>query len=400
MNLRSANPYWLLKHGLISNYPSLTENKKTEIIVMGAGITGALCAWHLCQQGFKVIVCDRRHVGTGSTAASTALLQYEIDTPLWELSEKVGEANAVRSYELCAYSIEALERICKRFDGMAGYRNRHSVQYASFKSHVPDLEKEFNLRKKHGFPVRWWSEDKVKQHLHFDAPAALYSEIGAEIDAYQLAHLLLQQCIRKGAQVYDNTEVVAVNHHKNSVSIKTKEGFEITAKHLVIACGYESQRYLPQQVEQLHATYAIVSEPMPDQKFWYRNCLIWETADPYLYLRSTTDRRVLIGGLDDDTYAPEKREKRLPAKAKQLREAFLKKFPDIPFKTDFQWAGSFASTKDGLPYIGGIRQRPNTWFALGFGGNGITFSLLAAEQITAAISGQPEKDMEIFSFSR
>jgi glycine/D-amino acid oxidase-like deaminating enzyme len=385
---------------LISNYPSIAQDEKTDIVVMGAGITGALCAWHLAKAGFSVIVCDKRHVGMGSTAASTALLQYEIDTPLRELITKVGAENAVRSYELCAYSIEAVEKIANNFEGAAGFRYRPSVQYASFKKDVSGLEEEYRLRKQNGFKVSWWDAEKVEDTLGFEAPAAIYSQLGAEIDAYRLTHHLLQSILRKDAKVFDNTAITHINHQKRSVELKTEQGFTIRAKHLVIACGYESQQYIPQKVETLHSTYAMVSEPLPEKDFWYRNCLIWETADPYLYLRTTTDKRILIGGLDDDFYSPEKRDARIPDKSKQLLASFQKKFPDIPFRIDFQWAGTFASTKDGLPYIGSIRQRPNTWFALGFGGNGITFSLLAAEQLTAAISGHPEPDMNIFSFNR
>ncbi|WP_290797732.1 NAD(P)/FAD-dependent oxidoreductase [Flavihumibacter sp. UBA7668] len=400
MDLRSPNPYWLLKNGLISNYPSLTQNEKTELVVMGAGITGALCAWHLVNAGFRVIVCDKRHAGMGSTAASTALLQYEIDTPLHELIDKVGETNAVRSYELCSYAIEAVEKICRKFKGNAGFTYRPSLQYASFKKHVPDLEKEFRLRKKHGFKVSWWEPDKFHDTMGFEAPAAIYSQLGAEVDAYQLTHHLLQSCIRKGARVFDNTAVTKINYHKKSVELLTEQGYYLTARHLIIAGGYESQNYIPKKVETLHSTYAMVSEPMPDQDFWFRNCLIWETAEPYLYLRTTKDKRVLIGGLDDDFYSPEKRDANIQSKSKQLLAQFKKKFPAIPFKIDFQWAGTFASTKDGLPYIGSIPQRPNTSFALGFGGNGITFSLLAAEQITAALCKKPHPDMRIFSFNR
>lgn len=336
----------------------------------------------------------------GSTAASTALLQYEIDTPLHELIEKAGEKNAVRSYELCGYSIHAIEKICRHFEGKAGFAYRPSLQYASFKKHVPDLEKEFGLRKKHGFKVSWWDNQKFKDTMGFEAPAGIYSQLGAELDAYQLAHQLLQSCIRKGALVFDNTAITKINHHKKSVDLLTEHGYFLTAKHLVIACGYESQNYIPKKVETLHSTYAMVSEPLPEQDFWFRNCLIWETANPYLYLRTTRDKRVLIGGLDDDFYSPEKRDANIPAKSTLLLARFKKKFPGIPFKIDFQWAGTFASTKDGLPYIGSIPQRPNTSFALGFGGNGITFSLLAAEQITAALCNHPHPDMKLFSFNR
>ena len=101
MDLRSDYPFWLLDKGLIHAYPSLQKDIKTDIVIMGAGISGALAAWHLCQAGFKTVIVDKRHVGMGSTAASTALLQYEIDTPLTELIAQRGEPDAVKSYLLC-----------------------------------------------------------------------------------------------------------------------------------------------------------------------------------------------------------------------------------------------------------------------------------------------------------
>jgi glycine/D-amino acid oxidase-like deaminating enzyme len=83
-----------------------------------------------------------------------------------------------------------------------------------------------------------------------------------------------------------------------------------------------------------------------------------------------------------------------------LERSFSKLFPSIPFKTDFKWAGSFASTKDGLPFIGSIRQRPHCFFALGFGGNGITFSMIAAEIIRDLLTGKNNPHAKIFSFAR
>ena len=94
MDLRSENPYWLLKNGLINTYPSLQKNIKADIVVIGAGITGALTAWYLCNAGFNITVVDKRHVSMGSTSACTGLLQFELDTPLHELLKKVGASNA------------------------------------------------------------------------------------------------------------------------------------------------------------------------------------------------------------------------------------------------------------------------------------------------------------------
>jgi glycine/D-amino acid oxidase-like deaminating enzyme len=399
MDLRSDYPFWLLDQGIIRSYPSLPHNLHADVVVMGAGISGALAAWHLCRAGMKVIVVDKRHVGMGSTAASTALLQYEIDTPLTELAQMVGEKNAALSYLLCLRSISDLQKICDKLPE-AGFVRRPSLQYASFKKDIKDLEKEFHARRKIGIPLQWLDKKEIKKKFGFEKDAALLSRDGAEVKAYSLTHALLHQCGRQGLQVYDHTEIKAFHEHRQGVELMTTEGKKIKAHKLVIACGYESGAYIPQKVETIHSTYAIVSEPFETPPLWYRNSLIWETARPYLYLRTTRDNRVLIGGKDDDFSDARLRNRALPGKARALEAAFSKLFPGIDFKTDFKWAGAFASTRDGLPYIGCLPGRPHTYFALGFGGNGITFSVLAAQIITNMIMGKKRDDEGLFGFDR
>jgi glycine/D-amino acid oxidase-like deaminating enzyme len=399
MDLRSDYPFWLLDQGIIRSYPSLPHNLHADVVVMGAGISGALAAWHLCRAGMKVIAVDKRHVGMGSTAASTALLQYEIDTPLTELAQMVGEKNAALSYLLCLRSISDLQKICDKLPE-AGFVRRPSLQYASFKKDIKDLEKEFHARRKIGIPLQWLDKKEIKKKFGFEKDAALLSRDGAEVKAYSLTHALLHQCGRQGLQVYDHTEIKAFHEHRQGVELMTTEGKKIKAHKLVIACGYESGAYIPQKVETIHSTYAIVSEPFETPPLWYRNSLIWETARPYLYLRTTRDNRVLIGGKDDDFSDARLRNRALPGKARALEAAFSKLFPGIDFKTDFKWAGAFASTRDGLPYIGCLPGRPHTYFALGFGGNGITFSVLAAQIITNMIMGKKRDDEGLFGFDR
>lgn len=400
MDLRSDNPYWLLRHGLIHSYPSLSKNIRTQVIVVGAGISGALVAWQLCQLGFDVTIADRRHIGMGSTVASTALLQYEIDTPLHKLINKVGEANAVKSYQLCSQAIYDLEKICHKIKCCDVFAFKPSFQFASYKKDVPGLQQEFTLRKKAGFDLQWLNAKDIKNKYGFSKPAGLLSINGAELDAYKFTHTLLQNAARKGLQIYDHTPVTQIRHLKKGIELTTAGNCRIKADKLVIACGYESQRYIEKQVQQLHSTYVIASEQMQQQEFWYKNSLIWETAEPYLYLRTTPDNRIIAGGKDVDFTDPLKRDKLLQKKSADLEKSFLQLFPDITFKTDFRWAGSFASTKDGLPYIGSIRQHPDTYFALGYGGNGITFSVIAAQIIGDLIQGKKNPDAAIFSFDR
>ncbi len=275
-----------------------------------------------------------------------------------------------------------------------------SFQYASFKKDVKDLYQEYLLRKQYGFDIAWLQEKDIRDKFRITAPAGVLSKDGAQVNAYALTHALLKQCSKIGAGVFDNTEVEEIIYNKRSVSLTTAQGYSVNAKKVVIACGYESQRYITQKVEKLYSTYAIVSEPFNQKDFWYKNALIWETANPYLYMRTTKDSRILMGGLDDEFYNPEKRDEQISIKAKMLRKKFSALFPDLDFKIDFKWAGTFAGSKDGLPYIGSISQKPNTYFALGFGGNGITFSVIAAQLITDILLGKKNRDSSIFSFDR
>ncbi|HEY9047088.1 MAG TPA: FAD-dependent oxidoreductase [Ohtaekwangia sp.] len=400
MDLRSHYPYWLLKHGIVKTYPSVTESLHADIAIIGSGITGALVAYQLCKEGFYVVMVDKRHVGQGSTAASTCLLQYEIDTPLHKLISKVGERNAVRSYELCLEAIEQIGKIAHNFKHVE-FIHRPSFQFASFKHHVADLQKEYILRKQYGISsVEWLTGADVKDKFGFEAPAGILSADGAQLDAYRMAHSLIYSASRNGLRVYDSTPVTAIRHHKRSIELKLEGKYTITARKLIICCGYESQAFIPKKIETLNSTYATISEPYEQTNFWYKNSLIWETANPYIYLRTTSDNRILIGGMDDTFYNPDKRDRKLKQKAVQLRQSFQKLFPHLDFKSDFEWAGTFCGTKDGLPYIGSIPQRPHTYFALGFGGNGITFGQIAACCIRDILVNKKNPDTAIFSFTR
>src|SRR5687768_8320197 len=100
MDLHSGYPFYLLKDGFVNHYEALASNIKTEVAIIGGGISGALTAYYLSKEGCDVVVLDKRSIGMGSTCASTSILQYEVDTPLFELAEKVGEQNAVRSLQM------------------------------------------------------------------------------------------------------------------------------------------------------------------------------------------------------------------------------------------------------------------------------------------------------------
>ncbi len=400
MNLKAGYPFSLIKNGLVSEYPKLEKNIRTDVVIMGGGISGALVAWHLLENNISCIVVDSRSIGLGSTCASTSLLQYEIDTPLHKLTGLIGRKNAARSYALCLEAIDKLVRIASEA-GFTDIQRKESLYYAATKKDVTDLQKEFTARKQQGFRVRYLDKKSVFDTTGIDAPAAILSADGAQTDAYMFTHALHRHGIKKGLEVFDRTNITTIDHKTRSVELQAENGFKIKARKLVYATGYEVVKYISQPIVKLKSTYAVISEPVSGGRpFWKNDMLLWNTADPYLYMRTTFDNRIMVGGRDENFTSPKKRDELIPVKTKKLTADILKVFPSIDFIPEFSWTGVFGSTKDGLPFIGPYKKLPNSYFALGFGGNGITFSLVAAEIIADLVSGKRNTDAPIFSFDR
>ncbi len=99
MDLKSGYPFWAVKNGLMYAFPQLDTDLSCEVVVMGAGITGALIADELAGHGHDVVVVDQRDVCWGSTSATTALLQYEIDTHATDLAKRYDQASALLAYQ-------------------------------------------------------------------------------------------------------------------------------------------------------------------------------------------------------------------------------------------------------------------------------------------------------------
>src|SRR5689334_13897679 len=125
MDLHTHYPYSLMRYGFIHSYPSLNDNIKTDVAIIGAGISGALAAYYLIQAGIQCTLIDKGHVAMGSTAASTSLIQYEIDVPLHKLIKLRGEKTAIRSYLLCRDAINELKKISDRIG------NHHNFTFKS-----------------------------------------------------------------------------------------------------------------------------------------------------------------------------------------------------------------------------------------------------------------------------
>jgi glycine/D-amino acid oxidase-like deaminating enzyme len=400
MNLTSDHPFWSVRNGLLADYPSLPCDVSCDVVIVGGGITGALAAFHLADAGVAAILVDKRDIGTGSTSGSTGLLQYEVDVPLRKLVQQIGAAKANRSYQLCLLAINKLESLVKKLHLHCEFETKPSLFLARTKKEIPELREEFQLRKKLGIQLDFWDETEIEKHFSFSRSAALFSRDGGQVDPHRLTYGLLDRAGERGLKIFDRTEIIRLIPNRRGIELITDQGFKIKARRAIIAAGFESKKYLGAEAGTLNSTYALISEPVSDLHQWHRRSLIWESGTPYLYLRTTAENRIIVGGEDEPFVNPPRRDALIPQKTRTLLRKFAKLFPEIKLELAYAWAGTFGGTKDGLAYIGPHRSLLHAYFALGYGGNGITYSVIAAEIIRDDFLGRKNPDAAIFAFGR
>lgn len=401
MDLKSGYPWWAVRNGLMREFPALGEDLCCEVVVLGAGITGALIADELVRHGHEVAVLEQRDVGWGSTAASTALLQYEIDTHLVDLAARYGERQAVLAYRACAEAIPVLGKLAREV-GAVDFADMDSLYCASRRRDLDTLAEEFRMRRRHGFDVEWLTPEAVRSGFGVTVPGAILSRQAARIDPYRMAWRLFARMARAGARVFDRSRIEAIRGGPRGVRVRMRSGHEVRAEHLVLAGGYGNQRWLSKSVARNRSSYAFITDPIePGRLAALRRTMVWETARPYLYLRSTGDHRLLVGGEDDAIDVPARRDARVDAKAARLARRLGRLFPDLDARPAFAWAGTFAETDDGLPFFGPHREHgPRVHFAMAYGGNGITYSMIGAGLVRARIEGRRHPLARLFSFAR
>jgi glycine/D-amino acid oxidase-like deaminating enzyme len=401
MKIRSPETYWLLKNGLTRSYPSLKEDIECDILVVGGGITGALMAFQLSGEGYNTVLIDKNDVSLGSTAATTAILQYELDEQLHTLIDKVGEEAAINTYKAGVVMINWLNELVHHLHFDCGFEMKNSVYFSRNEEDVATLWKEFQCRAKHGFGVEWLTGAHLAKQYGIAGTGAIVSNKAAALDAYAFTHKLLHHAVtHSGLRVFDHTPLEEVRTKQKHPVVFTDTDCKISCKNIVYAAGYESEKFLDKPVAKLVSTYAFVSEPLKVIPPSIYTSVFWDTSVPYFYMRTTTDGRILVGGGDEDFTNPILRDALIDRKEQALMDQFRTTMPDMSITPDFSWAGTFGMTKDSMPYIGRHPEHEHSYLVLGYGGNGITFSLMAMKIISDSIAGRENRFNDYFKFNR
>lgn len=395
LDLRTGRTVWGAYRAPAVPTTRLTRDASTDVLVVGMGISGAMIAEALTAAGRKVMLVDRRGPMLGSTSATTALVQFEIDTPLRMLARAIGRDRAERAWRRSRLAIDGLSARIDALGISCRLAPQRTLYLAGDLLDADALADEAASRRAAGLYADYLSRDALGDAYRLDRDAAIESHGNLTLDPRKLTAGMLLAAASRGARLCAPAEATEFLHSADGVEVATATGPVIRAAHVVLATGYELSTPVPAAGHEIVSTWAIATRPQP-RRLWPGPAMMWEASDPYLYLRSTHDGRVICGGEDEPFEDEDRRDALLSAKAEAISAKLARLLPGIDPTPDFAWAGSFGSTDTGLPVIRRLPRKPRIHAVLGYGGNGITYARIAAELVATEIDGRDDADADLY----
>jgi len=393
-DLRGGRPVWT--DDACPPPPADPLPSHCRIAIIGAGIMGAVLGERLSAAGHDLLFLDRRPPGRGSTAASTAEIMWAMDVPLRDLSARLGQAEAARRWVRVH---DAVSRFAQRIDGLGLDCERVDCPTVYLAGDLLDesgMREEEALHRKAGLPTRFLTAEETAARFAIAPRASLVSTGGFEVDPVRLTLGLLGKAKERGARICYPRDVVGLAPLQQGIALELEDGGQVIAEEVIFAGGYECASLFLPDAFRLLSSFVMATAPLPRPP-WRERAMIWEASEPYLYIRSCAEGRIIAGGEDEDFHDSARRDALIEEKAGTIaaKSAALLGL-DAPLDIDRRWAATFGSSPDGLPAIGPAANMPHVWLSAGFGGNGIAFAALAGEILGTAMEGGEDPDAACF----
>lgn len=385
-------------------YPLLRGHHKVDLAIVGGGLSGALIALTMAEAGVSVALLEGARVARGSTAASTALLLQEPDMDLGKLRERYGAKASRRIWAVSRDAAHDLIATIKRLRIACELSERPSIYFTTDRDRVAELRQELGRRHDGGFAGEWLTPGALRRRTGMTGAGAISTTGNAQFDPYRASLGLTRAARRAGAAIYEGSPVRRIRQMDTGVRLHTAHG-SVDAAKVVIATGYATPHFRPLAGRfAMRHTYVLATRPLTmaeRREVGLGAVLLWDTERPYHYARWTQDHRLLLGGADRAVRPGSRRPAVFATAIRELREHFEGLYPALSeIGIETAWEGLFAMTPDSLPYIGAHRRYPNHLFALGYGGNGMTFASLAARILLEQWQGAASADHQLFAFDR
>ena len=381
-------------------YKYLTDDIKTEVIIIGGGVTGAILSYYFSKKNIDTVILEKGRVAHGSTGITTALLQYELDSNFNEVKKYLKDENIIRAYKLGLKALDEIDNIIKENGNECDYEKKDTLLYTGKKLEYDEIKDEYEIRANNGLDVRFIDENN--NPFSFDLKAGVYCvNGGAQFDPYKFTIELLSISEKSRCRIFENTEVLKLEYGESGVKAITKYGNLVEGKIAIVATGYNTKLFTNRNFGIKSTTFNIATKPVDTFNGWFNRVLIRDNKDPYNYYRTTKDNRIIVGGEDINFIPDINFQENAEEKYEILEQKLKNMFPDIDgIEVEYKYCGAFASTNDNLGFIGKDPDNDKLWYCLGYGANGILFAVLGGLMLSDLYLGEYNEDLELFKVDR
>jgi len=377
---------------------------RTDVVVVGGGLTGCACAAAFAAAGVKVVLIEADRIGAGATAASAGLVRQDLDASFHEGAALHGMRTARHVWQGFRRAALDFSAAIRRLGIRADLAPQDLLFFTRDGAEaVRTLQRESKARREGSIEGTWLNARAVAAETGIAAGGGIRTK-GEALDPFRACLGLAAAAAARGARIHERTTVRRVRAGRKSVEIKT-DGGVLTAGAVVMATGglLDDVRGLRRHFAPTQA-YAVVTAPLAAavrREVGKRAAALRDTASPPHILRWLKDDRVLFSGADQRAVPAKQRDKLLIANANELMYELTTLYPAISgVRPEFGWDFVHYGSPDGLPVIGPHRNFPRHLFALGHGRHGAAVAWLAARVLLREYLGERAKGDDLYGFAR
>lgn len=360
----------------IAPRPSLTENTEANVCIIGAGISGLTTAYRLVKEGKSVVVLDDGAIASGETARTTAHLSNALDDRYVEIERLHGEQGARLAAESHTHAIDWIERIIADEGIECEFERVDGFLFPTTGEDPELLAAELDAAQRAGVPGVHMSQCKPFGR-------ALCFPRQGQLHAVKYMAGLADAVERHGGRIFTRSHVSDIRKGEHPVVV-TSDGRSVRCNSVVVATNSPINNWVTMHTKQEPFRTYVIGALIP--KGSVPKALIWDTADPYHYLRiqSLSDRHdvLIVGGEDHRTG----QERNTEARFDRLEEWARQWYGQIEF-VEYRWSGQVMEPVDAMAFIGRNPGDENIYIVTGDSGNGMTHGTLAGTLIRDLIDG-------------
>jgi glycine/D-amino acid oxidase-like deaminating enzyme/nitrite reductase/ring-hydroxylating ferredoxin subunit len=373
--------------------PPLDSGGTPDALVIGAGIAGLVTAYELAQAGRAVTVVDRGRLGRGMTARTSAHLTFELDDRYSELEKLRGRDAARRWYESQSAAVDRIEQICKAEGIDCDFARLDGYLVPGRDSDVDLLHDELEAARACGFADAAWVD--AGQQPWLTTPAIRFPR-QARFHPMKFLNGVIAALQRQGARLYANTAIVSLEERDGRVTARTEGGAAIAATDVVVATN--SPFHLKAAIHSKQAPYRtyVIAAPVPKETV--ADVLLWDTLDPYHYVRIEPGHRedvLIVGGEDHKSGKADDISERLARLERWMRE----RYPETG-GVSYRWSGQVYEPSDFVGFIGKSPEHDRVFLITGDSGQGLTTAVAGALILRDLVAGRANPWAELYDPAR